>query len=165
MRIDHKTVPPVDRKDLTLRWRARLESNSAAINHAVREILHHARIAKAIRREARPEIEIALREALANAVFHGNRGDPAKHVFARVYGAPKWGILVLVRDEGPGFLPENVPDPRDPDRLELPHGRGIFLMHELMDTLDYRRGGREVVLFKSASRRRRPTAGRTHAGP
>ena len=162
MRIDTKNWPNVDRRNLTLRWRTRLESNSQAINQAVREILHRARVAKVIRHEARPEIEIALREALANAVFHGNHGDEKKHVFVRVYGAPKWGLLTLVRDEGPGFQPENVPDPRDPDRVELSHGRGIFLMHELMDALDYRKHGREVVLFKGASRRTRPTSGRTH---
>jgi serine/threonine-protein kinase RsbW len=164
VRIDTKIWPPIDRRALTLRWRTRIESSPHAINHAVREILHRARLAKVMRPEAKPEIEIALREALANAVFHGNDGDASKGVHIRVYGAPKWGLLLIVRDEGPGFRPESVPDPRDPDRLELPHGRGIFLMHELMDALDYRKDGREVILFKKAARRTRPTSGRTQAG-
>lgn len=163
MRIDTTTWPPVDRRALTLRWRARLASTSHAINQTVREVLHRARLAKVLRHEARPEVEIALREALANAVFHGNHGDPDKDVHIRVYGAPKWGVLIIVRDEGPGFQPEDVPDPRDPDRLELSHGRGIFLMHELMDALDYRKKGREVILFKKVERRKRSTSGRTHA--
>lgn len=161
MRIDTTTWPTIDRHAITLHWRTSLESTAHAINHAVREVLHRARLAKAMRPEAKPEVEIALREALANAVFHGNDGDPAKRVHLRVYGAPKWGLLIVVGDEGPGFQPENVPDPRDPDRLELPHGRGIFLMHELMDALAYRKQGREVVLFKKSARRRSPSSGRT----
>ncbi len=56
---------------------------------------------------------------------------------------------------------QSVPDPREPDRVELSHGRGIFLMHELMDALDYRKHGREVVLFKGASRRKRPSVWRS----
>lgn len=131
------------------------------IRRGVIEVLRGARLAKAVRRDARPEVEIALREALANAVFHGNGGSEEKRVFLRAYGAPKWGLLIAVRDEGPGFEPEEVPDPREGNRLELTHGRGVFLMRELMDEVDYRKAGREVVLYKKGSRTRRPTSGRT----
>ena len=50
--------------------------------------------------------------------------------------------------EGKGFDPDKVPDPRSADRVHLTHGRGLLLMRELMDRLEYRRGGSEVVLFQ-----------------
>ena len=58
------------------------------------------------------------------------------------------GFIIAVRDEGPGFDPAQVPDPRREDRLHLTHGRGIFLMRELMDHIQHRKGGREIVLYK-----------------
>lgn len=136
----------IDRHALGLRFRRSIKSTRAGINRAVREILKHAH-GSALERH-RPEIEIALREALANAVLHGNRSEAEKKVLVRAYCDPKQGIVIAVRDEGEGFDPANVPDPRDDDRLELTHGRGIFLMRELMDHVEHRRGGREVVLFK-----------------
>ena len=57
-------------------------------------------------------------------------------------------LLILVRDEGTGFEPTDIPDPRCNDRVQLDHGRGLFLMHALMDHVEYRRRGREVLLFK-----------------
>lgn len=151
----------IQRRGLTLRWREHLASTTASINHAVREVLHRARAARALKRESSAEVEIALREALANAVFHGNEGNPGKHIFLRVYGGSEWGLLVAVRDDGPGFKPEHVPDPREGDRLELTHGRGVFLMKELMDHVEWRKDGREVVLYKQRARRARRGSGLT----
>jgi anti-sigma regulatory factor (Ser/Thr protein kinase) len=136
----------IDRHALALRFRRSIKSTRAGINRAVREILRHAH-GTALEQHG-PEIEIALREALANAVLHGNRSEAEKKVLVRAYCDPKQGIVIAVRDEGEGFDPETVPDPRDDDRIELTHGRGIFLMRELMDHVEHRRGGREVVLFK-----------------
>jgi serine/threonine-protein kinase RsbW len=97
----------------------------------------------------RADLEIAVREALANAILHGNGLHKAKRVFVRCYGGPHAGLLVLVRDQGAGFDPSHVPDPRHPDRRHLHHGRGLLLMRELMDRVEYRRGGREVLLYKN----------------
>jgi len=102
--------------------------------------------------EDRADLEIALREALANAIIHGNAYQHGKRIFLRCYGSPKTGLLILVRDEGPGFDPEQVPDPREADRMHLHHGRGLLLMRELMDHVEYRRGGREVLLYKTCAR-------------
>jgi serine/threonine-protein kinase RsbW len=93
------------------------------------------------------DLEIALREALANAISHGNAHRPGRRVFLRCYGGPGAGILVAVRDQGRGFDPKSVPDPRGSDRIHLAHGRGLLLMRELMDGLEFRRGGSEVVLY------------------
>lgn len=142
----------VDRASVSLRYRAVLSSTTESINRAVSDVL--ALVAKTrFLNGAKAEVEIALREALANAVFHGNRGDPERRVHVRVYGDPGCGVVMAVRDEGPGFEPSEVPDPRSEERLHLTHGRGIFLMQALMDRVDYRRGGTEVVLFKQPTPR------------
>ena len=137
----------LDRRTLAFRFRRRLRSTTPGINRTVRDILRHAKITGCLL-DHMTELEIALREALANAVFHGNGSDAAKSVLVRAYCDPKKGFVIAVRDEGPGFDPAKVPDPRRPDRLHLTHGRGIFLMRELMDHIEHRKGGREVVLYK-----------------
>lgn len=100
--------------------------------------------------EVQADFEIVVREAMANAIWHGNGRRAGSKVFFRCYGGPQAGILIAVRDQGPGFNPESVPDPRDPDRMHLERGRGLFLMRALMDLVRYRHGGREVILFQSS---------------
>jgi len=95
----------------------------------------------------RADFEIALHEALANAVFHGNRGVSDRTVKVRAYGERGKALLVAVRDEGSGFVPEDVPDPTQPERRHLHHGRGLFLIRELTDGLIHRKGGRELVFW------------------
>ncbi|HZN55435.1 MAG TPA: ATP-binding protein [Candidatus Polarisedimenticolaceae bacterium] len=141
--------PPfaLDRHTLAFRYRRRLGSTTKAIDRAVRDILKNARITGCLVDHPQ-ELEIALREALANAVLHGNKNDTDKKVLVRAYCDPRKGFVIAVRDEGSGFDPAKVPDPRRPDRVHLTHGRGIFLMRELMDHIEHRKGGREVVLYK-----------------
>lgn len=136
----------VDRHALAIRFRRTLRSTTRGINRAVADILRSAR--GTALEEHKAEIEIALREALANAVFHGNKSEADKKVLVRAYCDPSRGLIIAVRDEGAGFDPAAVPDPRSKDRIQLTHGRGIFLMRELMDHVEHRKGGREVVLFK-----------------
>jgi serine/threonine-protein kinase RsbW len=138
----------LDRRRLVLRFRALLPSTRESINLAVQKVMKVAREAGCAASDV-ADVEIAVREALANAIFHGNEGRSDKKVLLRCYGDPDDGILLAVRDEGKGFDPSAVPDPRTAERLELPHGRGIFLMHELMDHAEHRKGGREVVLYKA----------------
>jgi len=93
-------------------------------------------------------VELALREALANAILHGNRRDPAKQVLVACYceEGSEGGLLLLVRDEGPGFDPAAVPDPTTAEAIYAGHGRGIFLMRQVMDRVNYQEGGCEVEL-------------------
>ena len=79
---------------------------------------------------------VGVSEALANAMIYGNHRDPAKRVRVEVDLAPEQ-VEVVVRDEGHGFDPGRVPDPTLPENLEEPGGRGIFLIRELMDEVDY----------------------------
>lgn len=138
---------PLDRRSFVFRFRRSIRSTKDGINRTVKDIMKHARLNGCLAGH-QAELEIALREALANAVMHGNRQDQTKKVLVRAYCDPTKGFVIAVRDEGSGFDPKAVPDPRDEERRHLPHGRGIFLMRELMDHIEHRKGGREVVLFK-----------------
>ena len=92
-------------------------------------------------------IKLALEEALTNAVKHGNQCDPDKPVTVR-YAVTQEKAVIIVRDEGCGFEPEDIPDPTTPDRLPHPDGRGIMLMRAYMDEVAYRDQGREVYFMK-----------------
>lgn len=143
-----ESLPP--RRKCTLRIRESLVSNKDSIPALVRLIIRKIHKIEGMT-ELDQDFEIALYEALANAIEHGNRYDETRRVFLRVYGAPGWGVTILIRDEGEGFSPDNVPDPRDPEYLLREHGRGLFLMHRLMDHVEFRRGGCEVLLVKRAN--------------
>lgn len=95
-------------------------------------------------------IKLALEEALTNAVKHGNANDPNKQVTVRFSVTPERAVII-VRDEGAGFMPEEVPDCTCAERLPVPSGRGIMLMKAYMDKICYRDKGREVYFVKMRS--------------
>jgi serine/threonine-protein kinase RsbW len=133
------------RRQLPFRLRVRIASTRKALNRALPRVRRLAAQC-GCSEERLTDLEIALVEALANAIEHGNQGRRGQKVFLRCYGGPDVGVLVAVRDQGPGFDPETIPDPRDADRLRLRHGRGLLLMRELTDRVEYRKSGREVLL-------------------
>lgn len=96
------------------------------------------------------EIRLAMREALNNALRHGNKMDPNKKIHLSYGCDPQRGLWVKIRDEGKGFNPDVVPDPTQPENLDRTGGRGVFLMRNLMDEVEFLDGGREVHM------RRRP---------
>ena len=128
--------------------KARVDSTEAALNRSVKNICRIATKCGCLE-ESQADLEIAVREALANAMIHGNAKVPGKKIALACYGDPTHGVLILVRDQGEGFDPERVPDPRQEERLHLNHGRGLLLMRELMDHVEFRKGGREVLLYKA----------------
>lgn len=73
-------------------------------------------------------VGVALREALNNAVIHGNEMEPHKFVEVRCCCERGKGVWLAVRDQGKGFDLDAVPSPLAPDRLEALHGRGIYLI-------------------------------------
>ena len=103
-------------------------------------------------------IGVAVRESVINAIKHGNAGDERKRVhveFTPLHASrlPQ-GIVIRVRDEGPGFDPSTLPDPLAPENLLKASGRGIFLIKSFMDEMVLQRapeGGMEVVMVKRAS--------------
>jgi anti-sigma regulatory factor (Ser/Thr protein kinase) len=94
------------------------------------------------------EIETSLREALANAIRHGCARDPGKTVQLWVGCDERRGMLIVVRDPGPGFDTRLVPSPIRGERLFAKGGRGIFLINELMDEVSIARGGTEIRMKK-----------------
>lgn len=146
-----KRVPPAPE---TLRLRFTVPSTNEGIRTAVRRVIKAAVETRCLR-SARADVEIALWEALSNAAFHGNHGDASKTVRVRCTLSAERGITVGIRDDGNGFDPARIPDPRKRDRLFLHHGRGLLLMRALMDRVEHRHEGREVVLHK-APRGKRP---------
>ncbi|MBZ5699222.1 MAG: ATP-binding protein [Acidobacteriia bacterium] len=93
-------------------------------------------------------IEIALREALANAILHGCKADPSKKIECSVTADKDRGILIVVRDPGAGFDPKKLPCPTDEQNLFSDHGRGIYLINRLMDEVRYERNGTEIHMRK-----------------
>lgn len=95
------------------------------------------------------EIELALNEALANAVQHGCGGDSSKDVQVLVACEVEKGLLIVVRDPGPGFNPGKVPNPTVGENIFSSSGRGIFLINQLMDDVQFSRGGTEIWMRKT----------------
>jgi serine/threonine-protein kinase RsbW len=94
------------------------------------------------------QIELALREALANAVLHGCNEDPTKRIECSVTCDEQRGILIVVRDPGSGFDPAKVPCPTDEQNIYSDHGRGIYLINTLMDEVHHERNGAEIHMRK-----------------
>jgi serine/threonine-protein kinase RsbW len=94
------------------------------------------------------EIETALREALANAIRHGCRHDPSREIRLSVACDDRRGLLLVVRDPGPGFDPAAIPSPIEGQEIYRSHGRGIYLINQLMDEVSFERGGTEIRMLK-----------------
>jgi serine/threonine-protein kinase RsbW len=92
---------------------------------------------------------MALREALANAIIHGNHENPRKHVYV-LFCRKRDEVSIAVKDEGQGFDAEKMPDPTSPENAGSVHGRGIYLMKALMDDVRFEEGGVVVHTRKSA---------------
>src|SRR5580693_6169344 len=99
-----------------------------------------------------PAVELALREALNNAVVHGNRMDARKLVHVRCRCKVGEGISLVVSDQGQGFDPRTIPDPLTVENLEADHGRGIHIMKLVMDEVSFEQRGTEVHMCKRAAR-------------
>lgn len=97
-------------------------------------------------------VELALREALSNAVVHGNKTDAHKLVRIRCRCRLRGGISIVVSDQGQGFDPNAVPDPRAVENVEADHGRGIYLMKLAMDEITFEGLGNVVRMRKVSVR-------------
>lgn len=93
-------------------------------------------------------VELALQEAVANAIRHGCQGDATKQLQCAVSCADDGEIVITVRDPGPGFDPSTIANPLDPANVLKPSGRGIFLINGLMDDVRFGDGGRELQMKK-----------------
>lgn len=92
-------------------------------------------------------IKLAVEEALVNAIKHGNQLDPDKNVLVS-YQVTCERFDIRIVDEGPGFNPEEVPDPTDPANIERPCGRGLLLIRGFMTDVQYHGRGNVVTMSK-----------------
>lgn len=95
------------------------------------------------------DVAIAVTELVNNAIHHGNKDDQTKFVHLN-FAIENNLIRILIRDEGPGFVPEELGDPLAPENLMKESGRGIFLIENLMDSVEFNftNGGTEVIITK-----------------
>jgi len=152
----HKQARPPSQQTLRsvsfVELRQSLPSEIAVISPFVDQLIRF--IAKCRDQEdSGPEIDIALREALANAIVHGNQEDPHKRVYVRCRCTRDGEVSITVQDEGQGFDSNAVPDPTTPENRLVQHGRGIYLMKTLMDEIRFEQGGSVVYM------RKKPNAG------
>ena len=92
-------------------------------------------------------LRLAVEEAVVNGIKHGNGGDPSKQVRIHYRVSPEQ-VLLLIEDEGQGFKPDELPDPRSDECLERPCGRGVFLMRFYMTWVQYSERGNSVTMCK-----------------
>jgi serine/threonine-protein kinase RsbW len=95
-------------------------------------------------------LDMAVREAVTNAVIHGNKLDDAKEVAVKLKNTPRT-FEVSVHDQGAGFNPNEVPDPTRDENILKTSGRGIFFMRNFMDEVEWSadpKGGTSVRMIK-----------------
>lgn len=136
-----------DPAKLSLRVRVTLAADRKSVDPVVAQVMDSVREMKCVDGKE-DAIELALQEALANAVVHGAKEDPSKIVECLVACDEQRGILIIVRDPGPGFDPEAIPSCTVGENLYSNHGRGIFLINQLMDEVKFHKNGTEIHMVK-----------------
>lgn len=92
-------------------------------------------------------IMLTLSEAVNNAMMHGNQGNPEKEVFIQTSLDRDQQILqISVEDEGEGFNPEEIPDPLKDENLMNEGGRGIYLIKQYADDIQFSKSGSKVTI-------------------
>jgi serine/threonine-protein kinase RsbW len=145
--MSHEPGCEFDASALQVTLRKQVPGRLEALSPAVDEVMAQARQMECSRGKEF-EIETALREALANAIRHGCGNDPDKTIEVCVACDPARGMLIVVRDPGPGFDPASIPSPVRGQNVFRHHGRGIYLINQLMDEVSFERGGTEIRMLK-----------------
>lgn len=97
--------------------------------------------------ESKVNLPLVMDEALSNAIQHGNKGKEDLKVHVRIYISTR-RIVVQIEDQGEGFIVDDSPDPRDLENLYKGSGRGLYLIRELMDSVEFKKGGRLLEMEK-----------------
>ena len=132
---------------LSLRVRVTLAADRRSVDEVVQQVMETVRQMKCANGKE-DAIELSLQEALANAVVHGAKEDPSKIVECLVACDEQRGMLIIVRDPGEGFDPKAIPGCTVGENLYSDHGRGIFLINQLMDEVRFRKNGTEIHMVK-----------------
>ena len=137
-----------DREGLILRFHEEIPSTPEAVDSLIKNICTVAREMDCAPGEL-DKVELALQEALNNAVLHGHKGDPDKKIAVTCLCDEAKGIMLVIRDSGAGFDPKDIPDPTGATNIFSSHGRGIFLIKQLMDEVRFEEGGRKIIMKKN----------------
>jgi serine/threonine-protein kinase RsbW len=136
-----------DSDRLIMKLKVSLSAERKAVDPVVRNVMDIVRDMQCATGKE-DDIELALTEALANAVVHGAKEDPSKTVECIVACDEERGMLIMVRDPGPGFDPKTIPNPCNGNNIYSSHGRGIFLINQLMDEVKFHKNGTEIHMVK-----------------
>ena len=150
---------------LALRLKVKLSADQMAVDPVVQRIMELVRKTECATGDKEDAIELALTEALVNAIVHGAKCDPSKSVECDVVCDEKRGMVIVVRDPGCGFNPKSIPSPVTGQNIYSSHGRGIFLINQLMDKVRFHKNGTEIHMVKhlQPARRRKAQAGKKTA--
>ena len=132
---------------LLFKLQVRLSADRGAIDSIVQRIMASLR-EKDCANGKEDAIELALSEALANAVVHGAKSDPSKIVECDVACDRNRSLLIVVRDPGDGFDPAAIPSPVQAENIYSGHGRGVYLITQLMDEVKFLKNGTEIHMIK-----------------
>lgn len=136
---------------LAMAWDAELCLYSAYENIELAEKVLFELVRHRVDEETLYWVAMALREAIANAIKHGNKLNPEKRVFVRFQWEEERRMRITVEDEGEGFDPEQLADPRSPENLLKESGRGVFYIRHFMEGVRFRRsptGGTILEMYK-----------------
>ena len=136
-----------DLAGLMLSFHLTIESRRDLSEQATEEIMRVVRTLPCAQ-DNLDDVRLALAEALANAIIHGNREDASKKVEICGGCDRQEQLLLVITDQGEGFDPSALPDPTSPENISSSHGRGVFLINRLVDQAEFNLGGRQVVLRK-----------------
>lgn len=147
MGSDPAALCDFDSGKMVVRLKVMLAADKNAVDPVVQNVMQ---IVKEIDCAAGKEeaVELALTEALANAVLHGAKADATKIVECDVACDDHGTMLIIVRDPGNGFDPAAIPSPISGQNLYSNCGRGIYLINQLMDEVKFAKNGSEIQMIK-----------------
>jgi serine/threonine-protein kinase RsbW len=130
-----------------------VESLPTAVNGVCKKMLEEL-IASSFTKDDVFCVHLAVQEAFINAALHGNNMEPDKKVKIEYSVTPDM-VEISMSDQGGGFNPDEVPDPRHPENLYKPQGRGLLLMRSYMDLVEFNKLGNSVRMVKYKENRQR----------
>lgn len=109
-------------------------------------------VGREMTKELADRIRLAVIEATTNAIVHGSQSDPKNTILLRIDWEAESGCYQFtIKDQGNGFAVETLPDPTSPEQIERERGRGVYIMKQLADSIEFLHGGSEVLLtFKNS---------------
>lgn len=143
-----------DRDNLILRLHQKVKADVTEISPLVEKIMGAIGEMECAR-DSEFEVELALREALANAIVHGCKEDRSSEIEVLLACDKTRGMLVIIRDPGPGFDPNSIPSPVQGENIYSSGGRGVYLINQLMDEVHYQKGGTEIHMIKRPADQKR----------